>query len=102
MSNTRGGGLSITQERHMAMFDQLPPLVRQAYANAVEDWHVGRAFRLWKTGRYRPSELVANVKRSDATELAKREEQRRIARGVYRGNVPDTSRRERRVVRLKP
>lgn len=73
----------------MAMFDQLPPTVRAAYANAVEDWHVGRAFRAWKSGRVRPSQLIDTVTRSDAAELAKREAQRRAARGPYRGNVPD-------------
>ncbi len=91
MSNTRGSGSPITTERHMAMFDQLPRSVRAAYANAVEDWHIGNPLRSWKSGRYRPSELIASLARSDAAEIAKREEQRRTARGPYRGNIPDTA-----------
>lgn len=82
------GGRPITLRRFFAAYDQLPPDVRRALANAVEDWGCLGLAKLWKHGKKRPSELIALIQQADKNELLKRELQRRAGKGVYKGLLP--------------
>lgn len=87
--NVRGGNYSTTKENAMKAFDKLPPEVRSALANAAEDW-VPQPFLTWLRRGSDVKALVAIIGSWDARELARREHDRSTARGVYKGNQPDS------------
>jgi hypothetical protein len=51
MSNAYVGGATVVRlQSDFFYYDQLPPVVRQALANAVFDWSSGATFDRWKRG----------------------------------------------------
>lgn len=89
-TNSVGGrGYLTTSRLLMRAYDRLPPLTRQALANAVDNWAPQPILTRIRRGRYTDQTAAAMVTRWDAAERAVREKQRRGARGPYAGNAPD-------------
>jgi hypothetical protein len=61
MSANASGSYRTTREAMMASYDRLPRTVRNALANAVENWVPQPLETEWKTGRYKPSDLAKMV-----------------------------------------
>ena len=59
------------QENSMRHFDQFPPAVRAAIANARFDWAIAAWLKAFKRGEVRTGDLVAHIERSDKIETAK-------------------------------
>ena len=89
MGNSLGGNYHATRENIMAAFDKLPQPVREALANAVENWVPQPVLTRLRRGDMTPAQMVAQIGRWNAQELAKRETKRARASGPYAGNVPD-------------
>ena len=90
MSNVRDGNYRSTRASSMKAFDRLPPEVRQALANAVDDWATQPLLTFLRRD-LGPSTVVSLIRRWDRSELAHRERDRAAARGVYSGNRPDAN-----------
>ena len=84
MGNSLGGG-GATFDSSMRAFDQLPAAAREAYRNAVENLTANAHAKAWKRGTVSPGQIVADVKRWNANELASRTAARAAARGPYKG-----------------
>jgi len=79
----------------MKAFDKLPPAARRALANAVDNWVPQPFLTRYRQGWFKTgSEIADRIKQADLRELAKREQQRRRAVGVYKGNAPEELRRQ--------
>lgn len=90
--NVWRGNYRTTPERDMAAFDKLPPSIRRALAESVEQWAAQPIltwFRKRRPGFRSSEEGTAVIKKWNAAALQKRETDRRAAKGPYKGNVPD-------------
>lgn len=86
MSNVVAGNARGTPEQIMRAFDRLPPALRAAFANAVENWDP----RPFLEPRYADCTLaLRTLERDERDELAGRYGARLRADGPYKGNAPD-------------
>jgi putative intracellular protease/amidase len=69
-SNT-GPASRTVRENSMKHFDQFPPPVRAAIANARFDWAIAAWLKAFKRGEVRTGDLVTHIQRSDKVETAK-------------------------------
>jgi hypothetical protein len=87
MSLNDPGSYRTTRRAGFRAFDKLPPVVREALASGLVDWVPQPMLRDYKNGM-RPSVIVAWIEYYDKLELEQREGERRLAIGVWKGNVP--------------
>jgi hypothetical protein len=88
MGNAVTGSYRSTTALVMAAFDRLPPDVRAALRDAVDNW-VPQPLATRRKQGWEDKQLVALVWDWNRSELRQREQQRRSATGRYKGNRPD-------------
>ena len=89
MGNSATGSYRTTNAQTMAAFDKLPRSVRAALRDSVENWVPQPIRTMFERRGISAADCVKQIQKWDRDELVKRERQRSLASGPYKGNAPD-------------
>src|SRR5690349_21081888 len=91
MTTNSRGSYRTTKQNMMRAFDKLPAEVREALANAPENWVAQPFLTALRRGQFDAPSLVRWIETLSRVELNRREDYRRRAVRAYRGNMPDAA-----------